>query len=148
MAIFEKATKKKSKAKVGLIGPPKSGKTYTALTLAKCWGGRTALVDGEHGSASKYADIFKFDTIDLEDFDPRTYTKLIKLAEAEGYDNLILDNISHEWDGLRGVLELVDEETAKMQSMNKFTSGWRIVTPWHRSHRHAIDAAEDLEASA
>ena len=56
MAVFKKATKKQAKLRLTLDGPPGSGKTYSALELAKHLGGRTALIDTEHGSASKYAD--------------------------------------------------------------------------------------------
>ena len=67
--IFKRATKKNSKLRLGLIGPAGSGKTYTALTVAKHLGGRVALVDSENGSASKYANLFDFDAVSYTHLD-------------------------------------------------------------------------------
>jgi hypothetical protein len=54
---FRKALKHGAK-RVWTIG---SGKTYMLLTLATGLGRPIALLETEHGSASKYADIFEFD---------------------------------------------------------------------------------------
>jgi flagellar biosynthesis GTPase FlhF len=53
MAGFVKATKKKLKARVALIGPTGSGKTMTALKMARGFAGsegRIAVIDTEHGT--------------------------------------------------------------------------------------------------
>ncbi len=128
--VFQKAVKSQAKARVGLIGPSGSGKTYTALLLAKFMGGRTAVIDTEHGSASKYADEFDFDTLILESFHPQNYIDAIKAAGEAGYDNLIIDSLSHAWSGTDGALELVDKAAAKSKSGNTFVA-WREVTPLH-----------------
>jgi hypothetical protein len=65
---FKKATKNQSKLRMAITAPPGGGKTWTALALAKFLGGRVALVDTEHGSASKYADTFDFDSMELDTF--------------------------------------------------------------------------------
>jgi ABC-type hemin transport system ATPase subunit len=49
---FRKAVKRNAKLRLAVSGPGGSGKTYTLLTLATELGGRVALVDTEHGSAS------------------------------------------------------------------------------------------------
>ncbi len=49
---FQKAIRKKAKLRLALTGPSGSGKTYSALLLAKGIGGRIAVIDTEHGSAS------------------------------------------------------------------------------------------------
>ena len=54
---FRKATKKSAKLRAGLYAPSGGGKTYTSLLLAKGLGGKTAVIDTEHGSASKYSDL-------------------------------------------------------------------------------------------
>ena len=64
---FARATKSQAKLRLALFGPSGAGKTFTALRLAKGIGGRVALIDTERGSASKYADRFEFDTLQLED---------------------------------------------------------------------------------
>jgi hypothetical protein len=134
---FQKASKKQSRLRLSLIGPGGSGKTYTALRIAKHLGGRTALIDTEHGSASKYADEFEFDTLELRDFNPRTYVEAIHMAEEAGYQLLIIDSLSHAWAGKGGALELVDNAAARSKSGNKWTA-WRDVTPLHNDLVEAI----------
>ncbi len=128
---FQRATKKQAKARIGLIGPSGSGKTYTALRLATNMGMRVALIDTEHGSASKYADKFEFDVMELINYHPQNYIDGIKEAEAAGYDVLIIDSLSHAWSGTGGILDIVDTATAKSRSGNAFTTGWREASPLH-----------------
>jgi len=127
---FEKATKKRAKARVAIIGPSGSGKTYTSLRMATAMGERIALIDTEHGSASLYADQFKFDVLDLDSFDPRVYIRAMRSAESAGYDVLIIDSLSHAWMGKDGALELVERSKGKYGG-NKW-SAWADVTPIHR----------------
>lgn len=129
---FAKATKTQSRLRLALIGPSGSGKTYTALTIAQYLGQRVAVIDTERGSASKYADIFTFDVLNLETFSPLTYVEAIKAAEAAGYDVLVIDSLSHAWMGKDGALEQVDSSTKRSQSRNSYTA-WREVTPMHNA---------------
>lgn len=128
MVTFKPATKSKLFARVGLIGPSGSGKTYTALALATTLGQKVAVLDTEHGAASKYADLFTFDVLELTSFDPRTYMEAIRAAESAGYDTLVIDSLSHAWAGSGGVLELVDKISRQSKSGNNF-SAWGDVTP-------------------
>ena len=139
---FEKATKTKSKLRMAFTGPAKSGKTYTALVLATALadGGRIGLIDTERRSSRKYADIFEFDVVDLEDFHPNTYIEAMDLAQAAGYAVVIIDSLSHAWIGKKGVLELHDEATARSQSKNSWAA-WRNITPLHHN---LIDKMLDL----
>ena len=134
---FKRATKKSSKLRLGLIGPAGSGKTYTALTVAERFGGRVAVIDSEYGSASKYADLFEFDVLELKSFSPTDYVNAIKAAEQANYDILIIDSLTHAWSGKNGALELVDKATARMKSGNSFAA-WREVTPLHNQMVDAI----------
>lgn len=126
---FQKATKKQAKARIGIIGPSGSGKTWTALKLAQTLGKKIAVIDTEHGSASKYADEFEFDVLELTNFNPQNYINGIKEAEKYGYDVLIIDSLSHAWVGTDGALELADKNASKY-SGNRFAA-WRDVTPLH-----------------
>jgi len=137
---FHPATKAQAKARVALSGPSGSGKTFTALIIASELGERVAVIDTEHGSASKYADLFDFSTLELDRFDPRTYVQAIQLAAADGFDVLVIDSMSHEWEGVGGVLELHDRATAEDKSKNSFAA-WRKVTPLHNAFIEAIIAA-------
>jgi|LSQX01.2.fsa_nt_gb hypothetical protein len=139
--VFKQATKKDSKLRLGLVGPAGSGKTFTALTVAKHFGGRVAVIDSEHGSASKYADLFNFDVLELDSFSPQNYVAAIKEAEKAGYDILVIDSLSHAWAGKDGALEQVDKAAARSKSGNSFAA-WREVTPMHNAMVDAIMGAK------
>lgn len=140
MSRFVKATRKKARARVALVGPSGSGKTYTALVLARGLvgpEGRIAVIDTERGSASKYAGtITDFDALDLDKHDPREYVDAIRDAAREGYDALVIDSLSHAWNGRGGALELVDQAAARTRG-NSFAA-WRDVTPLHNALIDAI----------
>ena len=134
---FKKATKTKAKLRMALIGPSGAGKTYSALNIARNLGDRVALIDTEHGSASKYADIFDFDTLELGTFSPDTYVQAIEAAADAGYDVLVIDSLSHAWMGKEGALEQVDKAAKRSRSSNNFAA-WRDVTPMHNRLVEAI----------
>jgi hypothetical protein len=138
---FTKATRKRAKLRAALIGPPNGGKTFSALKLATYLGGRIAVIDTEHESASKYAPgdgeatnpetgPFDFDTMTLTTFSPQRYIDAIKTAEASGYDIIIIDSLSHAWVGKGGVLEMHDDAVARQRTQNSYTA-WKDVTPHH-----------------
>ncbi len=127
---FQRASKKSSRLRMALIGVAGSGKTYTALNIAKHLGGPVAVVDTERGSASKYSDQFEFDVLELETFSPQTYVEAIQAAEEAGYNVLIIDSMSHAWTGKEGALDQVTRATKRSQSGNTFAA-WRDVTPLH-----------------
>ena len=99
MDMFKKATKEKAKLRLAIAGPSGSGKTYSALQLAKYLAptGKIALIDTEHSSASKYADLFEFDTCALEQFHPTKYIECIRAAGQAGYEVIIIDSLTHAW---------------------------------------------------
>jgi energy-coupling factor transporter ATP-binding protein EcfA2 len=130
---FVKATKSKQRARVCLIGPSGSGKTYTALTLAKHLGTRIAVIDTERGSAAKYAgDVADFDHSELDgQYPPRAYVTQIREAAAAGYDVLVIDSLSHAWEGTGGILSQVDEKGGRFDS-------WKDMDPQLRGLIDAI----------
>lgn len=127
---FRRATKEQARLRMALVGPAGSGKTYTALALARELGSPIALIDTERGSASKYSDAFAFDVVELATFEPETYVAAIRAAEQAGYAVLIVDSLSHAWAGKGGVLEFVDT-VAKRQGGGGNFSAWREATPKH-----------------
>lgn len=136
---FRKATKNEAKLRLAIIGPSGAGKTYSALALATRLAatGKVALIDTERGSASKYADVFGFDTLDLSNCNPTNYVRAIRAAEEAGYEVCIIDSLSHAWNGSGGALELVDEAARRSKGGNSF-GAWREVTPLHNSLMDAI----------
>lgn len=123
--MFQKAEKKKSKLRLAIDGPSGSGKTWGALTIAKAFGGKIAVIDTEHGSASLYSDRFDFDVMELKgDFAPEKYIAGINAAEQAGYDVLIIDSLSHEWEGPGGCLDIQNRLGGRY-------TDWAKVTPRH-----------------
>jgi hypothetical protein len=121
-----------AKLRFAVCGPSGSGKTYTLLQLATELGGPVALVDTEHGSASKYADLFEFDVLELDSYDPARLIEIIDRAAEAGYRVLCIDSLSHFWVGKDGELDLVDRAARRMQSANSFAA-WKQVTPLHNA---------------
>jgi hypothetical protein len=138
---FTKATRKKARLRLALTGPSGSGKTYSALLLAKGLGGRIAVIDTEHDSASLYAGLPgmpEFETLNLAPpFTPERFTQAITAAEDAGFNTVILDSITHEWNGSGGCLELVDE-IARAKFKGNSWSAWSEINPRHRDFLDAM----------
>lgn len=134
---FAPAVRHKTRGRVALIGTSGSGKTYTALKVAAglAAGGRIAVIDTEHGSASKYAGepgLPTFDVLELTSFGPLTYVQAIAAAEKAGYAVIVIDSLSHAWMGKDGALEQVDKAAKASRAGNSFAA-WRDVTPAHNA---------------
>lgn len=95
--MFKRATKSQIKIRLAVSGASGSGKTYSALAIAAHLGDSTAVIDSEHGSASRYADLFNFDTCELDNHHPAKYIEAIQAAEAARYQTIIIDSLSHAW---------------------------------------------------
>ncbi len=148
---FKPAVKRDAKGRVALIGPAGSGKSMTALILARLLAGpdgKIAAVDTEHGSLSKYAhtdtcggagkcllpDHFEFDVEELSDYSPEIFVDRLTEAEEAGYAVFLCDSLSHFWMGKGGALEFVDN-AAKRQKQNgngDGMSGWKDLRPHER----------------
>ena len=138
---FSRAVKYDAKGKVALIGPAGSGKSYTSLLIARALAGpkgKIAAIDTEHGSLSKYADIFDFDVLELDSFNPQTFTSSLHAAEAAGYDAFVCDSLSHFWMGKDGALEFVDMAQKRHKDQQ---GGWKDLRP------HEREMVDDMIAS-
>jgi hypothetical protein len=130
--MFKKAERKQARLRLALSGPSGSGKTLSALLLATGLGGRIAVIDTEHDSASLYAEDAEFDVTSLSaPYSPERYIEAIKSAEASGYSVLIIDSYSHEWIGAGGCLE-INDSIAKQKYKGNTWSAWNETTPRHR----------------
>lgn len=137
--MFKPAQKQQSKLRMTIDGPAGSGKTYTALrfahVIAARANGKIAVVDTERGSASKYVGEapdgipWQFDVLELTQFSPERYTEAVLAAGRTGYSVLVIDSLSHAWEGVGGALEIKDR-IAGSSNENSFTA-WRHVTPLH-----------------
>ena len=113
---FAKAERKAQPVILSLAGKSGSGKTYSALLLAKGLvgdEGKVAVIDTERGRASMYADdpsIGEYYSDELHPpFSPQRFIDKLQEAIKWGAQCLILDSVSHEWTGSGGVLEQVDK---------------------------------------
>lgn len=116
---IRKATRQGVKPLIGMYGKSGSGKTYSALLLARGIvgpSGRVILVDSESGRGRIFADMIPggYDVIDLDPpFSPARYQQAIELAEANA-DITVVDSLSHEWSGESGVLDMQEAELDRM----------------------------------
>jgi hypothetical protein len=135
--MFKKAIKYAAKGRVALVGPSGSGKSYSMVTLAKALakGGKIAAIDTEHGSLSKYADVFDFDVLELDSYSPQNLLEALGSAAHKGYAVFCCDSLSHFWTGKGGALEFVDQANARN---NDKMSGWKDFRPHEREMVDAI----------
>lgn len=103
---------------IGIAGGTGSGKTMSALRLARGLAGPDpfALIDTESGRAKHYADDFQpWEHGDLKPpFRPENYAEAIKAADAQGYPVIVVDSASHEYAGEGGLLDWHEEELQRM----------------------------------
>lgn len=152
MGVFEEAVREQAKLRLALAGPAGSGKTMSALRIAKgmaeILGCQIGVIDTEKKSSALYAGknvkgrlmpdgwVLKFAVLPFNPpFEPKKYVRGIKVAEEEGIGILIIDSISHEWNGQGGVLEMVDA-AAKGQK-NAYTA-WKVPSEEHTKFVEAI----------
>lgn len=97
---------------IALAGASGSGKTYSALRLAKglAGDGKIAFIDTEARRGLHYADRFDFLHADMRPpFRPERFVEGIRAAEEAGATVVILDSASHEYDGEGGILDWAAE---------------------------------------
>ena len=138
----KKAKREKIYVKIALMAPSGGGKTYGSLRLAT---GMAEEIEKETGKKARillanteakrgyyYANEFDYDIVDIDPpHNPEKYVELIEFAVKEGYDILIIDSSSHEWEGKGGCLELHQQAGGTYQS-------WAKVTPRHNKFINAI----------
>ncbi len=136
---FRKATKKALKARIALCGPSGAGKTYSALITAHALadGAPVAVIDTERRSSELYADVFDFDVLPMDRFDPRDLSRALALAAHHGYAVVVIDSLSHFWSGADGMLEQVDNAAKRSMGGNQF-GGWKEARPMEREMIDAI----------
>lgn len=127
---FVKAKREKIWVKLLLTGASGSGKSYSALRVAKGLysktGGTGIAYIGTEGSRDKYySNEFDYDLVQLEDpYTPESYIEAIDEAVNSGYKVLIIDSLSHEWKTINDIHD-------KMPG-NSFTN-WGKLKPRHRT---------------
>jgi hypothetical protein len=135
---LQKATRKKVKLRLGLSGASGFGKTYSALLIAYGLVGdwsKIAVIDTENDSASLYCNLGEYNTISLSaPYSPERFIEAIDACVKGGMECIIIDSISHEWEGKGGCLEI-------MESLGGRYQDWAKVTPRHQAFIGAITHA-------
>lgn len=125
------ASRKKAKIKMALQGPSGSGKTKSSLLIAYGLCGsweKISVIDTENRSADLYADLGKYNVLPLTPpFTPERYIQALELCNSSGMQVIIVDSISHEWEGIGGILEIHSGMIG-----NSFTN-WGKLTPRHNA---------------
>lgn len=128
---LENAERKRAKIKLGLQGPSGSGKTFSALLLAfgLCYDwSKIAVIDSENGSSHLYAHLGNYKVLKISaPFTPESYIQAIKICEQASMEVIIVDSISHEWEGIGGILEIHSNLVG-----NSYTN-WNKISPRHNS---------------
>jgi len=125
---IETASREGAKIVIGLAGTSGSGKTYTAIQLG--YGlcnkqpGKLGLLDTENRRGRLYSDILpngeKFKIADfLPPFSPQRYIDAIRSFEEAGVSVLVIDSISHSWEGIGGCEEIATAGDPKVPRWNK-----------------------------
>ncbi|RFM30061.1 AAA family ATPase [Deminuibacter soli] len=133
---LRKATRTKAKIRLGLSSISGGGKTFSALLIAYGLCGdwdKIAVVDTENNSADLYAHLGSYNVVPISaPFTPERYIQAIDACHAAGMEVIIVDSITHEWDGSGGILEAADNMPGT--SITK----WAKLTPRHQVFINAI----------
>lgn len=109
---FRPAKREKIPLLLGVAGGTGSGKTYSALRLARgiAKGERFGFIDTENGRGQHYADEFpemQHGAIEAP-FRPAAYAEAIEAADKL-FSVIVVDSASHEWAGDGGCLDWQEE---------------------------------------
>lgn len=119
---------------IGISGASGSGKTYTALLMARGIaevvtgrkGAPIGYIDTENRRALHYKEAFPemlhldFKAVDddgnILGFGPERWIAAIDAADAAGLPVVIADSLSHSWEGVGGILDMQAEELDRLTS--------------------------------
>lgn len=132
---LKQSQRQQVKLRLGLSGASGFGKTKSALLLAygmtKDWS-KIAVIDTENSSASLYSDLGNYNVLDLQaPYSPERYIQAIELCEKSGIEVIIIDSVSHEWNGTGGCLDIHEKLGGRFQD-------WANVTPRHQAFINKI----------
>ena len=132
---LQKTQRHNVKLRLGISGASGFGKTYSALQLAygmtQDWS-KIAVIDTENVSASLYSDLGNFNVLNINPpYTPERYIEAIKMCEKANMEVIIIDSITHEWQGEGGCLQIHEQLGGRFQD-------WAKVKPRHEKLINAI----------
>lgn len=126
MFKIEEAKREGAKIVLGIAGTSGSGKTYSAIQVGYGLAGKSGkhlgFLDTENRRGRLYADILPepFQIADFEPpFSPDRYIEGIRAFERAGCKVLVIDSITHEWEGTGGCEEIATAGDPKLPRWNK-----------------------------
>ena len=149
---FRRAVREHVPLIIGLSGGTGSGKTFSAMRLAKgmAHGKPFCVIDTENGRASHYADQFVFDVLDLRaPFSPDAYAKAIAAADKAGYPAIVVDSASHVWAGDGGILDWQEAELDRMAGTDYQRRETCKMASWIKpklAHKHMMSTLLQVKA--
>lgn len=129
------AKREEIKLRLNIGGPSGFGKTYSALLLSygmtEDWS-KIAIIDTENGSANLYSNLGNYNVLTLDEpYSPERYIEAIRTCENASMEVIIIDSISHEWQGTGGCLQIHEQLGGRFQD-------WAKLTPRHQAFIDAI----------
>jgi hypothetical protein len=123
---------------IGIAGVSGSGKTYSAIKLAyglaNGVGEKVGFLDTENRRGSLYADIVS-DPFLIGDlyapFSPQRYVDAILEFQKAGVEVLVIDSVSHEWEGPGGCEDIANASTNKV-------IGWANAKAAHKRFMNVL----------
>ena len=135
---IRKAQREGARMVIGIAGQSGSGKTYTAIKLAYGLAGgrgdKVGFLDTENRRGSLYSDIVDepFLIGDLyAPFSPARYIEAIRAFQEAGVEVLVIDSVSHEWEGTGGCEEIAGSATNKVV-------GWQRAKEQHKRFMNVL----------
>ncbi len=144
--MFEQARRENFGLLIALSGMSGSGKTLSALKLARGIAGhkgKVAIIDTENGRSKIYADDITSGFL-VAPFEPPynadKFITAIDEAEKNKIDVLIIDSLSHEWEGIGGVIDQAETATKTLKSgkvvPDNSIQKWKVPK---RAHQSLVD---------
>lgn len=150
MAIFkiEEAQREGARLVIGLSGISGSGKTRTALELAYGLANfnakKVGFIDTENRRGRLYADVLRDQNGVVQrfligdfiaPFSPQRYVEAINAFVAAGVEVLVIDSVSHEWEGIGGCEDIAEGLVNGKAPKNK---RWNVAKAEHKKFMNAM----------
>lgn len=137
---------------VGISGISGSGKTYTALQLAyglaNYDASKVGFLDTENRRGSLYADALRDEAGNVQKFligdliapfSPQRYIDAIMEFQNAGVEVLVIDSVTHEWEGPGGCEDIANAGNPRLPDWKKAKAEHkRFVTAMLQSNMHVI----------
>lgn len=149
------ATREQVPLLLGLMGPSGGGKTYSALRLAtgiqSVTGGDIWMIDTEARRGLHYADRFNYRHVPFAPpHGSLDYLAAIEHCTKKGAKIVIIDSMSHEHEGVGGLLEQHETECQRLMGAWKSSREKVQMTAWaapKSARRRMINSMLQIECS-